>query len=196
MISKIQKLDKPLFLLCLVALLTVQGMLRVGAEDAEVTEEDATSEEDFACGQAMIEQGSVIVEDYETFLDELFKVDTPSSGQVEEAMTYYRYVEDALNNIFSDNLHISGFRTLDFANTNATYCTYIRDQYLDFAQTLLQKQILLSANSKRTFEIIDGLKAMNENIENLYEDFHAVFPGLFNQMNNALPCYARQCITQ
>ncbi len=182
-----------LFLLCTALLVVFQSLFFAFAE--ETTDEETPL--NYACAQTMIDDGSALLDNYELFLNEYFLVDTPGSNQLEGAMDYYRYVEDGLNSIYSGALVIEGdSKTLEFASAEVTYCASIRDQYLRYAQVLLQKQLLSSANSKRTFEMVDGLKVMNDDLGDFSEQFLETFPGAFNQMNNALPCYARQCITK
>lgn len=183
--------ESRLFLLASSLLVVFLGLFSSLAAETETT-----SEEDYLCAQAMVEQGGEIVEAYEEFLNEYFLIDNPSSNQVEEAMDFYRYVEDSLMNLYASSLNAGRGKALDFVSSEVTYCSTIRDQYIDYARVLLQKQALSSANTKTVFEVVDGLKVMNEDLEEFSEVFMETFPGIFNQMNNALPCYARQCITQ
>lgn len=189
--------ENRLFLLVLAMVLVLNVLPFATAEEAE---EESTPTivdgVDYACGQAMMDQGTVIIESYEAFLDDYFKSAIPSSEQVEHGMRYYRFVENSIQSVYEANVNVNVNDTLEKSASAITYCSYIRDQYLELAQMLLQKQAIASANSKRTFSVIDGLKAMNEDMEVYSDEFNAVFPGFFNQFNNALPCYARQCITK
>lgn len=185
-----------LFLLCIAVLIVFQGLIFAFAED-DTTE----SSEDNACAYEINEKSSVLIQSYETFLNEFFLIDTPTSNQVENAMDYYRFVEDSLYYIYSDSMSIAGGpfskdgnTFLDSVSAEVTYCSHLRDQYIQYAQALLQKQVINSASSKRTFKVIDGLKIMNKDLGDFSEQFLETFPGIFNQMNNALPCYAHQCI--
>jgi len=176
-----------------------QGLFYAFAEDTE----GSGATEDYACVQYISEQSFPVLQNYEDFLNEYFQIDKPTSSQTEKAMDYYRYVEDTLNAIYNDSLKAArglfskeDNTTLDQSNAEVTYCSSIRDQYLRAAQVLLERQVLSSASSKRTFKMVDGLKIMNEDLGDFSQEFLETFPGIFNQMNNALPCYARQCITQ
>lgn len=195
--KKPSQFESILFLLCVAILIVLAGVLFVFADETEDETTEATSEEDYLCAQTMVDQGYEVVSSYEEFLNEYFLIDNPSSNQVEEAMDYYRYVEDTLMNLYNSSMgvQLSG-KALDSASSETTYCSTIRDQYIDYARMLLQKQALSSANTKTVFEVVDGLKVMNEDLEEFSEVFMETFPGIFNQMNSALPCYARQCITQ
>jgi len=153
-----------------------------------------TSDDDYACAQHMLDNAPDLIDNYETFLNELFQVDQPSSEQVESAMTFYRYVETTLNNMFEVANSFDVVKSIDSASSEVAYCTYIRDQYIDYARLLLNQQVLGSGSSKRTFQVVDGLKAINEGLEEFVLDFVGTFPTMFNKMNNALPCYASQCI--
>lgn len=192
------KLENRIFILCCALVLTFNGLFYAVAEestDAEIpsTERDGV---DFACGQKTMEESFVIIEAYQNFLDQYFKIDKPSSQQIDAAEKYYRFVEDSLQKTYERNLSLANNERLEESTQAATYCAFIRDQYIDVAEVLLQKQVILSSNSKRTFAVIDGLKATNQNLEDFADEFNTVFPGFFNQFNNALPCYARQCIVQ
>jgi len=190
-------LESRFFLLCIALFISVQGLFYVMAAetDTEETDEEAT---DYACSQTMIDQGGAIVEGYQEFLDGFFNVDAPTSDQLEDAMDFYRYIEDSLLSLYRSASAVtdSGAKTTEFASKELTNCAYLRDQYIEFARALLQKQALGSAYSKTTFEVVDGLKALNEDLDDLSKEFSEVFPGAFHQMNNALPCYARQCIVK
>ncbi|MFA5855387.1 MAG: hypothetical protein WC846_03865 [Candidatus Gracilibacteria bacterium] len=155
-----------------------------------------TDEEDNACAKAMQDEGYKIVEAYEEMLDEYFKIDVPSSQQINSAMVFYRATRDSLNGLYIDSLNLGGRKSLEFAVAEAATCTDIKNKYMTYVGALLQRYLLGSAVSKSTYTIVDGLKAMNKDIEDLSTVFHNVFPAVFDQMNNALPCYARQCIVK
>lgn len=190
------RFEKNLFLTCLVLLFVVQGLAYAFAADGDAENASESSVEDYACLTAFVEQASPFLEEYEQFLDEYFQIDTPTSGQVEDAMDFYRYVEDQLETIYEENVNFEGRKSLEDTNVELLYCSQIRDQYIRFAQVLLQEHASGSSASKRSFEVVDGLKILNEDLEEFSETFFGTFPGAFNQMNNALPCYARQCITK
>ena len=190
-------LESRFFLLCIALFISVQGLIYVMAEETD-TEETGETPADYACSQTMIDEGGAIVEGYQEFLDVFFNVDAPTSDQMETAMDFYRYIEGSLLALYRSAAIVTGggTKTTEFASAELTNCAYLRDQYIDFARALLQKQALASAYSKTTFEVVDGLKALNEDLDDLSKEFSEVFPGAFHQMNNALPCYARQCIVK
>lgn len=195
----LKNFENKLFLACAALVLTFNGLLYTFAEetDEETTEAvTITDTVDYQCGYNVMQEASVVVDSYQTFLDDFFKLATPSSDQVEDAMKYYRFIESSIQRIYEKNLKVTANQTLDDSVTASTYCAYVRDQYLDFAKAMMQRQVIASSNSKRTFTMIDGLKVTNENLETFSSDFTEVFPGFFNQFNNALPCYARRCITK
>jgi len=170
--------------------------LVIGTSFAEETEPE--NESVALCADAVSEQGETLLNDFRTFLDEYMKQDVPTSQQVDNAMKFYRYVETTLQTAYTEgmDLYSEVALTFDEINEATSLCTYRRDQYIDEAGLLLQSYVRYSANSKRTFQIIDGLKAMNEDMEDFSRNFHEAFPNKFNQMNAALPCYARGCLTQ
>lgn len=193
-------METSLFLLSTALFISVQGLLgEAASNEAVAAEEEESSEEtqaDYLCAQTLIDSGTPLITGYEDFLDEFFKIDNPTSNQVEEAMDFYRYIEDSMNTLYETAATVDsdGSKSSSFASSELTYCSLIRDQFIDFAKVLLQKQALASANSKTTFEVVDGLKVLNADLEDFSQEFLETFPGAFNQMANALPCYARQCI--
>lgn len=182
-----------LFLLSILFLLSLGSTVLVtyavnGDEEAE--------EIDFACAKAVEEVASKELDDYITFLNEYFLSEDPSSEQVENAMERYRYYKDAVNGVFEEQVLVQGQVTFEKAFSEFAYCQNIRDQFLDAAQPIIQAQILQSSNSKRTFKIIDGMKELNEDMDTLNNDFQLTFPRIFEKMDNAFPCYVKECITQ
>ena len=170
-------------------------------ETSETSEEGTTEPEhpesqDFVCAQYLLENGPGIVEGYAAFLDEYMQLNVPGSEQVENALLYYRAVEFGLNNLYDEGLEMETKNNVTATADEIAYCSYLRDSYVNVAYELLDVQVRQSAASKTTFLIVDGLKAMNEDLREFSMDFNLTFPGSFNQMDNALPCYARQCITQ
>jgi hypothetical protein len=155
-----------------------------------------TTAEDNACAKAMQEDGYKIVEAYEQLLDEYFKIDVPSSGQINSAMTFYRATRDALDGVYAHSLNLQGRKSLEFAVVEAATCTDIKNKYMTYISELLQRYLLGSAVSKSTFTIVDGLKATNKDLDDLSSLFHSVFPASFDHMDSALPCYARRCIVK
>ncbi|MFA4814710.1 MAG: hypothetical protein WC924_00070 [Candidatus Gracilibacteria bacterium] len=196
-----KKLENRLFLLCAALVLTFNGLFYALAAETETdtdteTVSTVTDGVDYACGNSMMQDAAVVIDSYQVFLDDYFKAVTPSSEQVESGMRYYRFVEDSIESIYKKYADVQGNSTLEASASALSYCASIRDQYLSLARVLFQKQVIASANSKRTFLIIDGLKATNEHLDQFSNEFNALFPAYFDQLNNALPCYAHQCITK
>lgn len=196
---KFKHFENRLFLLCAALVLTFNGLLyAMAAETDEETESVSTVTQgiDYACTYNLTQEAYTAVESYQTFLDDYFKAVTPSSEQVEHAMRYYRFVEASIEASYDKYADVQGNYSLEASEDALSNCSTVRDQYIDLAQVLLQKQVIASANSKRTFLFIDGLKATNEHLDQFSGEFNALFPAYFNQFNNALPCYAHQCIVQ
>lgn len=154
------------------------------------------SEDDYKCVDTMLSKGGELVDAYAQIMSEFFQQDVPSSEQIEYAATFYRATENKLNRIYNQGLFIEGRKSFDQSNAEVAACSNVRDQLVEYAQQILEAQALLSNSSKNTFEVVDGLKVLNEGLEDLRLDFSAVFPVVFNKMDNALPCYARQCIVK
>ncbi len=161
---------------------------------AEGDEEVPAQEQDFLCAQNLIDKGSIIVEGYENFLNFYFQAPEPSSEQVEKAVAYFQQARRALDVLFEEGLDLEGIKSFDLANKEVQSCTLYRDQYVSYIEQLLEIHVFASTNSKVTFTVIDGLKIMNEDLVEFSDDFHGTFPKLFSKFNNALPCYAKQCI--
>lgn len=185
------------FRTALLVLLCSSGMMLAYAEDSTAP---SSSEPEYLCSHAMIEQGTEVVSHYETFLNEYFQVDTPTSGLFESALNEYRFTEMAIQAIYQANLNIEnpdgGEKTLSVASTEISSCEYYRDVYLNYIKTLFQRQYLGSVSYKVTFKVVDGLKAMNVNLDSLSELFGETFPVLFNKFNNGLACYSRNCASK
>lgn len=186
--------------------LTGTVILSFAAEDDEVVAPEAeepgeeaideTAVQDFLCGQLVNEVATEEIAAYQVFLTEYFQNIEDSSDQVVDAMTYFRYVEDAINTVFDENKVRKGAKlSFDIAFDEFVYCQTIRDDQLRLAKILLQSHSIQSANSKRTFLMIDGMKELNANMDDLADDFVLTFPAVFESMSNKLPCYARECIS-
>lgn len=157
--------------------------------------------EDAACAAVVAQVGAEEIDKYQTFLTQYFQMDEPSSKQILNAMEYYRFVRDAINDTYVKNqlkTDTSKPKSLDLdtAFDSVDRCIKVRDKYLGIADVMLQAHSLQSANSKRTYAIIDSMKTMNSDMREMSSIFDQVFPRTFEKMNNALPCYARQCITK
>jgi hypothetical protein len=183
------------FRAALLVLLCSSGLVLAYAEETE-----DTGTPDYLCGEAMLDEGAVLVVNYEQFLNEYFQVDVPSSTQFESALSQYRFTEMSINAVYENNLNLGttedGGKTLETANTEYQYCGYVRDAYLGYIKTLFPRQLMGSAASKVTFTVVDGLKAMNKDLDSLSETFNQTFPKLFSVMDHNLPCYARTCASK
>lgn len=194
-----KKLENKFFLVCAALVLVFNGMFYAFAEETETDPGETAvivDGSDQQCASNVMVDAQVVVSAYQTFLDDYFKEVTPTSEQVEGAMKYYRFIEYSINKIYKRNLQKDVNLSLNNSLQASTYCAYIRDVYLDIAKAMMEKQVISSANSKRTFLVVDGLKAMNADMDTFSDQFNEVFPGYFNKFNNALPCYAHQCINK
>ncbi|MEK9159993.1 MAG: hypothetical protein AAB383_04655 [Patescibacteria group bacterium] len=194
----LKKFENKFFLVCAALVLVFNGLLYAFAAETELVTDvpkpvDGT---DFQCGYDVMQEAQVLVDSYQVFLDDYFKQVTPSSEQVDGAMKYYRLMEFSIQKIYQSNLRQDTNFNLNSSIQANSYCAYVRDLYLDIASAMLQKQVIASSSSKRTFLMVDGLKATNEHMEIFADEFSAVFPGFFTKFNNALPCYAHQCINK
>lgn len=194
-----KKFENKFFLVCAALVLVFNGMFYAFAEETE-TDPSTTAVivdgADQQCASKVNEESQVVLTAYKTFLDDYFKEVKPSSKQVDGAMKYYRFIEYSINKIYKSHLRKDVNLSLNNSLQASTYCAYARDNNLNIARAMMEKQVISSANSKRTFLVVDGLKAMNEDMDTFSEQFNAVFPGYFNKFNNALPCYAKLCINK
>ena len=190
--------EKKLFLVCIALVIVFNGFFYSFADETETegTVGLIVDGADQQCSLHVAQEAQVVVDSYQAFLDDYFKEVTPSSEQVDGAMKYYRFMENSINKIYQKYLQKDTNLTLNNSLQASTSCAYMRDRYLDVARALMEKQVISSSNSKRTFLIVDGLKAMNADMDTFSDQFNSVFPGYFNQFNNALPCYAHQCINK
>lgn len=157
---------------------------------------NAAEDADLECTKKVAEEGSAFYQDYADFLDQYFKIDAPSSDQVETAMTRYRYYEEAVQSSYESAAKIKGASTISLNQNEFTRCIALRDEKIALGRGLLQAYAMQSAGSKRTFKFVDGLKAINDNMEILAENFYMTFPRMFEKMNSALPCYAKECVSE
>lgn len=187
----------------LIILLMLLMGLGISVTYAEVEAEDETTEDDIvvtvnatdvACAQALATSAEAEFDSYVQFLTEYFKIDTESSGQIETAMERYRYYRDAIEDAFVEASPIEGGESQSGEIDSFAYCKEIRDQYIEIANEMLMAFALQSANSKKAYLMVDGLKAINEGMNNFSMEFSGVFPGMFDQINNGLPCFAKQCL--
>lgn len=155
----------------------------------------AEEDSDLECTKQLAEDADAFYDSYADFLDQYFKIDDPSSDQVETAMTRYRYYEEAVQLSYENAAQIKGGQSFALNKDQFARCIALRDEKIALGRGLLQAYAMQSAGSKRTFKLVDALKAINENMEFLAEDFYMVFPRMFEKMNSALPCYAKECIS-
>ncbi len=152
------------------------------------------SAQDFACAEKMSTEGQAALTEYQTLLKEYYLADQPTSGQVSEAVDYYRSFQVELDRIFQEGQRLDEVKTFDLVNDEIAACFSVQSNLLEVAQVYLQGYTASSANTKRTFRIHDAFDVFNGQMEEFVGDFQAVFPGQFQHFDNALPCYAQQCL--
>ncbi len=162
------------------------------ADESNETSDDLSS----ACAKSVIAESRPALTDYLTFLEEYYKIDTPSSEQIENGMTRYRFYVAAVRDSFEKASAPQGGKTFEEVGDSYAYCKNIRDQYLNFGKKLLTVFAIQSANSKRTYKVVDALKAINEKMSDFSLEFSQTFPQMFQKMDDALPCYAKACQTK
>lgn len=189
--------QKRFFQASLVLLFFVSSVMWVKADETTDSEAVESSDSDYQCAIALSEGSIPILDSYEEFLTQYTKVDAPTSEQFENLMLFYRYVEDSIRTLYDSSAQVTGYnKTLSFSNQELSSCRQMRDGIIAYAQKLLPIFVSGSSTSKTTFELVDGLKIMNEDLRDMTLLFRRVFPGQFTEMSNALPCYAHQCLTK
>lgn len=167
------------------------------AEETEDAAETTTeSDEDKLCALNMATAGELALNEYITFLEEYFKMDKPTSEQIEDGITRYRYYIEDIKAAFELNSVPVGGKTIDRNLDAYTICESVENEYLEFGKNLLTVFSETSANSKRTYKVVDAMKAINANMSDFSQEFSGVFPQLLQKMDNALPCYAKSCTTK
>lgn len=174
-------------------LVTGSGMISAAEGDASSAETDAYDEQ---CADIVIAKGQEMLTQYETFLDEYFNKNVPSSNQVNQAMKYYRYVQDTMHETYADAMGVNSGETFDDFNAQNSVCVEERDKVINTAGIIFQAYVNNSVSTKQTAAMVDALNDLNNNMEGLSSDFHSTFPNLFTSMSNALPCYAQKCISK
>lgn len=165
------------------------------AEESDSVSDTSTfSPADVTCASTVASTASVELDNYINFLDQYFKIDSPSSEQVETGMARYRYFVDAVETAFETASAPLETETFETNQKSYTYCREIETQYLNFGRKLLSVFSLQAGNSKRTYALVDTLKAINEQMSGLSDNFSHSFPQLFQKMDDALPCYAKKCL--
>lgn len=148
----------------------------------------------YVCVDKMADEGGLIVDDYEAFAAEYVQEDTPTSGQVEVLTSFYRYVRYALQEIFNEYTQFEDGRPIELAKDEVNSCAFYRDQYLAYTEAILQSYVLGANSSKVSFKTTDALKEIVRRMEDYALVQAQVFPASFDGFNNALPCYAAECI--
>lgn len=187
--------QKRFFQVGLLLLCFVGSFVGVRADEtaSTVDPKDADNE----CAASLLQSSLALLDEYESFLDQYTKVDMPTSEQFENALLFYRYVEDSLRTYYDINANISEYNgTVSFANSELSSCRKVRDGIIEFSRAILTRFLAGSTTSKTTFEFVDGLKAMNEDLKDMSLLFQSTFPGQFTEMSNAFPCYAHECLSK
>ncbi len=185
--------QKRFFQASLLLLFFVSSVLWVKAAE----EDETGTQEDYVCASTLSEESAVLLSTYQDTMDQYTKVDTPTSEQFENALLYYRYVEDSIRKLYDANATVSGFnKTLAFSSGELSACREMRDSLIQYARVPLSLFLNASSASKTTFKLVDGLKVMNEDLKDMSLLFQSTFPGQFTEMSNALPCYAHQCLSK
>lgn len=172
------------------------------AEDGEDSETETTEEEaveaELKCASEVMLNGQALLEEHAAFLDTyLQSTEDPTSDQVEIAMNYYRYVEDSLMKVYKAHSDFSYFESGDDIGElyeSDDYCESVLEQYLEVNAELLQTFATRMGGGKQAIKALDAMIILNDHLGELQLNFIDTFPGSFNQMNNALPCYAKACI--
>lgn len=172
-------------------------------EEIQQMEDDADEimeeiEKDLQCSQAVTDAGNALVEEYAEFLNNYFlSAEEATSEQIIKATEYERFVQEGINNAYNANATFGNFEygdDFEIARQSISLCQQTRDQYLDFTGQMLHSFALPSATGKQSVLLLDAMGQMNDNLNELYLHFNEVFPGNFNQLNNAIPCFAKSCV--
>ncbi len=190
--------QKRFFQVSLLLLFFVGSFVGVRADDESTTASaDVEAVVDNLCASNLAADSGLILESYEAFLDEYTKVDNPTSEQFENALLFYRYVEDSIRKLYDTHADVSGYtETASFANDQLSSCRKVRDGIIEYARNLLPIFLSGSTTSKTTFEFVDGLKSMNDDLKDMSMLFQSTFPGQFTEMSNAFTCYAHECLSK
>ncbi len=189
--------QKQFFQVALLLLFFVGSFVGVRADESTSTETATEAEADNKCAYSLAQGSLALLDEYKSFIDQYTKVDTPTSEQFENALLFYRYVEDTIRKFYNIYAEVSGYNgTVSFANTELSSCRKVRDGIIEYSRNILTQFLAGSTTSKTTFEFVDGLKAMNEDLKDMSLLFQSTFPGQFTEMSNALPCYAHECLSK
>lgn len=182
------------FLILIIMGLTAIIMVTSAEESSSISDTSTFSPTDVTCASTVAGTASEELDNYINFLDQYFKIDSPSSEQVETGMARYRYFVDAVESAFETASAPLESETFETNQKSYAYCRKIETQYLNFGRKLLLVFSLQAGNSKRTYALVDTLKAINEQMSGLSDNFSNIFPQLFQKMDDALPCYAKKCL--
>jgi hypothetical protein len=174
-----------------------EAVFLAGEDAVELAEEgDEVDEKEviFACSSVMHTEAPEVIGRYTEFLESYFLLDIDSSQQVANAMLYFTYVQEEIEAIYDENINLNGGELISATIDANNDCRRWQEWYSQEAELLLNTYIRRATASKQSFAIVDGLKIINENMEELSLEFQMTFPLFFKKMNNALPCYAHQCI--
>lgn len=187
--------QKRFFQSSLLFLLLVGSTVWVQADESNSTA--LFGVEDYQCAADLSSTISPVLETYQTVMYQYTNVDTPSSEQFENAFMLYRYVEDTIRKAYDTSAEITGYnKSLDFVGEELSACREMREGLIAYARTFLSKYISGSTASKTTFEFVDGLKVMNEDLKDMSLLFQSTFPGQFTEMSNGFTCFAHDCLTK
>lgn len=158
-------------------------------------EVEIDNSQSYYCAQQLTVLGDQMIADYSTFLDSQTRDLEDNSDKLSLVMTYYRYVVGTLEDNFEVWIYddLTG-ESLSSSTDEYQHCSYIRDYYTTVADSMLHTFYIASTSSKTTFQVVDGLKAMNSEMMGLSDRFHASFPSMFNKFDNAFPCYVKSCV--
>lgn len=184
--------QKRFFEASLLLLFFVSSSLWVRADETVTGEES-----DYACASTLAEASVPLLDTYQEIINEYTKVDAPTSDQFEDALSYYRYVEDTIRKTYDSSAQVTGYnKTMSFSSNELSSCRRMRDSLIEYARVPLTLFLNGATTSKTTFVFVDGLKAMNEDLRDMSLLFQSTFPAQFTEMSNALPCYAHTCLSQ
>lgn len=151
-------------------------------------------EAQLSCPEYLVTQATPLTLQFEDLLNAFFLNSVASSDQVDTAMEMLRAYKTSIEEEYQKGLKFNGGVSISSKSDEFLSCTFYRDQYLNYAGALVQAQSLGSANSKRTYKIVDALKVTNEELRTFSDVFYETFPGSFQKMDNALPCYTSSCL--
>ena len=195
---------KKLITFSVVLLITLTGVINSTQAEETSTSDTSTTETsaatyspiDVTCATTVATDASKALDDYISFLDQYFKINTPSSGQTYEAMQRYRLFVLTISDSFETASTPQGGVSFKSTGDAYSYCSTIKQEYINFGRRLLKIFSLQSGNSKKTYMFIDGLKALNTEMREFSDDFYLLFPAAFKKMDDGMPNFTKACITK